>query len=52
MKILGIFLMTLGVVLLLAFIIGSLWTHTFAATAFLVCLLAISVGFNAVVVSE
>ena len=52
MKILGIFLMTRGVVLLLAFIVGSLWTHTFVATALLFCLLLISVGFNAVAVSE
>lgn len=52
MKIFGIFLMALGVIFLLAFIIGSLWTHTFVATVFLVCLLLISAGFNAVAVSE
>lgn len=52
MKIFGIFLMALGVVLLLAFIIGSLWTHTFVVTAYLVCLLLISAGFNAVAVSD
>ena len=52
MRELGIVLATFGPIALLAFFIVSLWTHTFVVVAFLGILLAISVGFNLITMSD
>lgn len=52
MQELGVVFTVLGISALVAFFIVSLWTHTFVVVAFLGILLAISVGFNLITMSD